>query len=157
MQSPEDIEAHTPCSIVHNFLAADEADGMLKELIQEVSTFRRDKFQMSVTEASRKPQVSLLIKHRFDRAVESPHTSRLYVDSWDELEDQKTGYMYNGGYLNDIGKTPTEMLNVSARVRRTVNEEIQRRTNKFQPGGRKLKFQSPEEWRPNASFVNCYG
>jgi hypothetical protein len=37
-----------------------------------------------------------------------------------------------------------------------VNDEIQARINKVYPEGKKLKFQSPKEWRPNAAFVNCY-
>ena len=64
--------------------------------------------------------------------------------------------MYNGGLVGDIGKTPPEMLSVSARVRKAVNQEITRRIRDFQPNGEKLKFQSPDEWQPNASFVNCY-
>lgn len=136
--SPEDVEKNTPCSIIHNFLSQGYADALLQELITEVPTFRRDKFQM------------------FDRAVESPHTFRFYVDSWSEAEQQKTEYIYNGGYVEDVGQTPTEMLKVSARVRDTVNEEIKRRIREFYPDGKKLKFQSPDEWAPNASFVNCY-
>lgn len=124
--------------MIHNFLSTEEADAMLQELLQEAPTFKRDKFQM------------------FDRAVESPHTTRLYVDSWDEAEDQKTQYMYNGGLVSDIGKTPPEMLKISTRVREAVNNEIKRRIRDFQPNGEKLKFQSPDEWTPNASFVNCY-
>lgn len=138
LYSPEDIEKHTPCSLIHNFLPTDQADAILHELLEEVSSFRRDKFQM------------------FDRAVESPHTSRLYVDSWDEMDQHKTQYMYNGGYVNDVGKTAKEMLKVSGLVREAVNKEIIRRTKTFNPGGRKMKFQSPGEWQPNASFVNCY-
>ena len=138
LYSPEDVERHTPCSIIHNFLPNEEADALLRELLQELPTFRREKFQM------------------FDRAVESPHTFRFYVDSGDEAEKQKTEYIYNGGYVNDVGKTPLEMLKVSNRVRKTVNEEIKRRIRDFYPDGKKLKFQSPEAWTPNASFVNCY-
>ena len=78
------------------------------------------------------------------------------MNSWDEAEKQRTEYIYNGGYISDIGQSPPEMLKVSARVQKAVNEEIKRRTKDFHPGGKKLKFQSPEEWKPNASFVNCY-
>lgn len=138
LYSPADIEQHTPCSLIHNFLPTEQADAMTQELLREVSSFKRDKFQM------------------FDRAVESPHTSRLYVDSWDDMEQHKTQYMYNGGYVSDVGKTPAEMLKVSASVQEAVNKEISRRREQFQPKGEKLKFQSPDEWKPNASFVNCY-
>ena len=93
--SPEDVEGNTPCSIIHNFLSTEDADAVLHELLKEVSTFRRDKFQM------------------FEREVESPHTSRFYVDSLDEQEQQKTEYMYNGGYVQDVGKTTPQLLRVS--------------------------------------------
>lgn len=72
LYSPEDVEANTPCSIIHNFLPSADAEAVLRELMSEVTTFRRDKFQM------------------FEREVESPHTSRFYVDSLDEQEQQKT-------------------------------------------------------------------
>ena len=72
LYSPEDVEAYTPCSIIHNFLPTADAEAVLRELMSEVTTFRRDKFQM------------------FEREVESPHTSRFYVDSLDEQEQQKT-------------------------------------------------------------------
>ncbi len=134
LYSPEDIEAHTPCSILHNFLPTDVADALLQELLGELPTFRRDKFQI------------------FDRSVVSPHTVRLYVD------DVKTQaqYTYNGGPIDNIGRTTEHLLTVSDLVRVKVNEEIERRTKNFQPNGERLKFQSPDEWRPNASFVNCY-
>ena len=92
----------------------------------------------------------------FDRAVESPHTFRFYVDTWEEAEIQKTEYMYNGGSVQNIGQTPPDMLRVSTIVQKAVNEEVRRRISDFYPNGQKLKFQPPEEWKPNASFVNCY-
>jgi hypothetical protein len=56
LYAPEDIEAHTPCSIIHNFLPAEQADDLLRALLAESPTFRRNKFKL------------------FDRVVESPHT-----------------------------------------------------------------------------------
>lgn len=37
-----------------------------------------------------------------------------------------------------------------------MNREIRNRIETKYPGGRKLKFQSPDPWRPNAAFANCY-
>jgi hypothetical protein len=56
LYSPEDIEAYTPCSIIHNFLPPEQADELLRALLAESPTFRRQKFKL------------------FDRVVESPHT-----------------------------------------------------------------------------------
>ncbi|KAF2487140.1 hypothetical protein BDY17DRAFT_288412 [Neohortaea acidophila] len=137
LYSPDDVEAHTPCSIIHNFLSPEDADVLLQELLAEAGTFRRDEFQM------------------FDRTVQSPHTSKFYVDTWEEQQDQKTEYMYNGGAVQDVGKTPPELLRVSHIVRKTVNAEIQRRMERH-VDSKKLKFQSPDEWKPNVTFVNCY-
>jgi len=44
---------------------------------------------------------------------------------------------------------------VKARVQEAVNREIQERI-RTRYGGKKLKFQSPGPWTPNAAFVNCY-
>lgn len=57
LYAPQDIEEHTPCSIIHNFLPQDEADALLKELLHEAPTFERTRFKL------------------FDRVVESPHTT----------------------------------------------------------------------------------
>nr|POE65360.1 alpha-ketoglutarate-dependent dioxygenase alkb like 3 [Quercus suber] len=136
--SPDDIEANTPCSIIHNFLPFGEADALLRELLLEVPLLRKDTFQL------------------FDKTVESPHTSRFYVDSSSEALAQKTEYVYNGNYCPDVAESTPEMLKVSAKVEEAVNLEITRRTREIYPGGKKLMFQSSEPWKPNVSFVNCY-
>jgi len=56
LYSPEDIENHTPCSIIHNFLPTEDADTLLHELLGESPSFSKETFQL------------------FDRTVESPHT-----------------------------------------------------------------------------------
>ncbi|KIW05762.1 uncharacterized protein PV09_03617 [Verruconis gallopava] len=135
--SPEDISKHTPCSIIHNFLPSDEADALLLELLKEAPTYSRDKFKL------------------FDRVVESPHTFCFYADSWNEAEKRRTEYYYNGGRVSDIRPSLPEMLKVRSKVQSAVNDEIQKRM-KLNPGGKKLLFQDPEPWEPNAAFVNCY-
>ncbi|GAB7360986.1 hypothetical protein MBLNU230_g0969t1 [Neophaeotheca triangularis] len=136
--SAQDIEHSTPCSIVHNFLPAPEANELLRELLQEAPTFHRQTFQL------------------FDRTVQSPHSMAFFVDTILDVEKQKTEYVYNGSTIADVRQTAPEMLKVSQRVQKTVNEEIERRCREFYPGGKKLKFQSPDPFRTNASFVNCY-
>jgi len=138
LYSPQDIETHTPCSIIHNFLPADEANALLTELLDESKTFEKEVFQL------------------FDRTVESPHTMSFYVDSFKEVEEQKTTYVYNGSTIKDIRQTPPKMLSASTKVRQAVNNEIQRRIARFYPNGEKLKYQDPKEWKPNTAFVNCY-
>lgn len=138
LYSPQDIETHTPCSIIHNFLPADEANALLTELLDESQTFEKEVFQL------------------FDRTVESPHTMSFYVDSFKEVEEQKTTYVYNGSTIKDIRQTPPKMLSASSKVRQAVNDEIQRRIAQFYPNGEKLKYQDPTEWKPNTAFVNCY-
>jgi alkylated DNA repair dioxygenase AlkB len=140
LYSPTEIENNTPCSIVHNFLTTDEADALLKELLEESDEFHRSNFQL------------------FERTVQSPHTYRFYVDSLEEVIEQKTEYLWGGGasYEANVKQSTPWMLKLSTKVRIKVNEEIQRRTRDFHASGQKLKFQSPDEWAPNASFVNCY-
>ncbi|KAK3640655.1 hypothetical protein LTR56_011747 [Elasticomyces elasticus] len=136
--APEDVEAHTPCSIIHNFLSQDVADALLRELLEEAPSFSKETFTL------------------FDRVVESPHSMRFYVDSLAEAQEQKTRYVYNGSSIADVAQTTSEMLKVSTLVKDAVNQEIGRRQQYRNPGGVKLKFQSAEQWQPNASFVNCY-
>jgi len=137
LYTPEDIESHTPCSIVHNFLPTADANDLLRELLEEAPAFRRDVFQL------------------FERTVESPHSMGFYVDTPQEIKEQKDQYAYNGSYIKHVHQSRPNMLKASDLVRQTVNEEIARRTRDFNDG-KKLKFQSADEWRPNTSFVNCY-
>ncbi|KAK3110850.1 hypothetical protein LTR53_014434 [Teratosphaeriaceae sp. CCFEE 6253] len=138
LYAPKDIEEHTPCSIIHNFLPPAMADALTRELLEEVPRFAKETFQL------------------FDRTVESPHTMAFFVDSLAEVQEQKTRYVYNGSYMSDVAQSTPEMLRASALVRDAVNDEIGRRTQHYYPDAQKLKFQSPDAWQPNASFVNCY-
>lgn len=81
LYTPEDIENHTPCSIVHNFLPAEVAEDLLKELLEEAPTFERQVFKL------------------FDNVVQSPHSACFYVESLEERKRQQTEYLYNGSFL----------------------------------------------------------
>ena len=48
------------------------------------------------------------------------------------------------------------MRSASNKVQAAVNHEIGLRIKSHYPGGKKLRYQSPKEWIPNAAFVNCY-
>lgn len=48
------------------------------------------------------------------------------------------------------------MRQISAKVGEAVNVAIAERIKTHYPDGRKLKYQSPDTWSPNAAFVNCY-
>lgn len=134
---PEDIAAHTPCSIVHNFLPPDLANALLEELLPEVPSFTSATFRL------------------FDNVVKSPHTASFYVDP-KMLEEQRHTYLYNGSYLSDVRELLPVTRQVSSLVRDVVNTEINARIKSHYPNGQKLKYQSPHEWQPNAAFVNCY-
>lgn len=136
--SPEDISRHTPCTIIHNFLPPEEATALLKELLCESETFKRQKLQL------------------FNNVVESPHTAGFYVASAEELNQQKYEYAYNGNYRTDVRQLTPELRKVSTKVQMAVNQEIQKRIREHYPNGKKLQYQSPLEWVPNAAFVNCY-
>ncbi|KAF4437414.1 hypothetical protein F53441_13048 [Fusarium austroafricanum] len=138
LYDPEDVAEHTPCTIVHNFLPAEEANQLLKELLEESKTFEKITFQL------------------FENVVSSPHTSCFYVESYDEIRRQKTDYHYNGGPLTDIRRITPQLVNVKPKVQETVNAEIQKRIKTRYPGGKKLKHQSPNPWVPNSAFVNAY-
>jgi hypothetical protein len=84
LYDPADVAAHTPCSIIHNFLPPEEANTLLRELLKEAETYGKITFKL------------------FDNVVQSPHTACFYVESYGEMESQKTEYVYNGALL-DVG------------------------------------------------------
>ena len=128
--TPEDIAAHTPCSIIHNFLPTHQATTLLEELLAEAPTFPRATFKL------------------FDNVVQSPHSAGFYVNSLEEQKSQKSEYLYNGSYLSDVRELLPEMRKVSSKVKDVVNKEIATRIRHHYPGGKKLKYQSPNEWVP---------
>jgi alkylated DNA repair dioxygenase AlkB len=137
LYDPKDIEDHTPCSIIHNFLPQAEANALLKELLTEAPSFDRQTFKL------------------FDRVVTSPHTAAFFVPSNGDVHKQQNEYYYNGRQFEDVRLATPELLRVSDTVRETVNREIKRRLLEKHDGV-KLQYQSPDEWVPNCSFVNCY-
>jgi hypothetical protein len=81
LYDPQDISEHTPCTIIHNFLPAEEANALLEELLKESESFEKITFKL------------------FDNVVSSPHTSAFYVGTHKELQEQKHEYVYNGSRM----------------------------------------------------------
>ncbi|CEN62484.1 hypothetical protein ASPCAL09118 [Aspergillus calidoustus] len=138
LYSPEDVSAHTSCTIIHNFLPAEQANALLLELLDESKHFSRYQLQI------------------FERTVESPHSTCVYVSTPEEQDQHMNDYSYGGSYHTNIRQATPHLRGISARVQEAVNAEIQKRIRDVYPGGKKLKYQSPREWMPNAAFVNCY-
>jgi hypothetical protein len=82
LYDPEDVAEYTPCTIIHNFLPPEDANDLLRELLDEAKTFEQSTFKL------------------FDNVVSSPHTSCFFVQSFDEIRRQKTQYHYNGARLS---------------------------------------------------------
>lgn len=82
LYDPVDISEHTPCTVIHNFLPAEEANTLLRELLEESKTFEKSTFKL------------------FDNVVSSPHTMGFYVGSYKELQQQKHEYVYNGARMS---------------------------------------------------------
>jgi hypothetical protein len=82
LYDPKDVAEHTPCTIIHNFLPTELADQLLKELLDEAKTFEQITFKL------------------FENVVTSPHTSCLFLESYEKIQEQKHDYYYNGGMLN---------------------------------------------------------
>lgn len=138
LYTPEDIAAHTPCSIIHNFLHKDLANVLLQELLPEAATFSKATFKL------------------FDNVVQSPHTASFYVEDLALRDAQKSSYLYNGSNLDDVRELLPKMREVSVLVKEAVNAEIEQRIRTHYPEGKKLRYQTPLAWQPNAAFVNCY-
>jgi hypothetical protein len=81
LYDPIDISEHSPCTIIHNFLPPDEADSLLRELLEESKSFEKITFKL------------------FDNVVSSPHTSGFYVGSHKEMQEQRREYVYNGSRM----------------------------------------------------------
>lgn len=81
LYSPNDVAEHTPCTIIHNFLPNDLANDLLQEMLEEAKSFEKNTFKL------------------FDDVVSSPHTSSFFVESYDDIRQQKTEYLYNGATL----------------------------------------------------------
>lgn len=100
---PEDIEQHTPCSIIHNFLPPQQANALLQQLLDE-KTYPPLEFKL------------------FDRVVTSPHTYSFYVNSLADAEEQKTQYLYDGRPIEvRIRLTSAEVIECPAKSHRTSN------------------------------------
>ncbi|KAH6607473.1 hypothetical protein Trco_003786 [Trichoderma cornu-damae] len=138
LYDPEDVAEQTPCTIVHNFLPAELADDLLEELLDEAESFEQITFKL------------------FENIVASPHTSCLFLESYDKIQEQKADYYYNGGMLTDVRHLTPTLAQVKPIVQEAVNEQIQSRIKTRYPGGKKLKHQPSKPWVPNAAFVNCY-
>lgn len=82
LYDPKDVAENTPCTIIHNFLPAELADDLLYELLNEAKTFAPITFKL------------------FENVVTSPHTSCLFLESYEKIQEQKHDYYYNGGMLD---------------------------------------------------------
>lgn len=136
--SPEDVEVNCPCTLIHNFLPNHLAAALLNELLEESPTFQKETFKL------------------FDNVVQSPHTIAFYVDNYEEMQRQKTEYVYNGSVVQDVRMSLPYMRKISDIVQEAVNREVKRRVKDFYPDGKELKYMSKDAWEPNAAFVNCY-
>ncbi|KAK3906300.1 alpha-ketoglutarate-dependent dioxygenase alkB 3 [Staphylotrichum tortipilum] len=137
LYDPQDISEHTPCTIIHNFLPAEAATSLLRELLDESKSFEKITFKL------------------FDTVVSTPHTSGFYVGTHKELQEQKRDYVYNGSHMTHVRTLTPQLEAVKARVQEAVNTQVQERI-RAKYGGKKLKYQSSAPWTPNAAFVNCY-
>ena len=57
--------------------------------------------------------------------------------------------------MQDVRTLTPQLERVRTRVQEAVNREIQEHIRTHY-GGKKLKYQAPGPWIPNAAFVNCY-
>ncbi|KAF9775608.1 hypothetical protein IL306_006275 [Fusarium sp. DS 682] len=105
----------------------------------------------SVSEASASLKIQALVK-KGARVIGYQQSLKHY----DEIERQKTEYHYNGGRLTDVRRITPQLIKVKPKVQEAVNSEIQKRIKSRYPGGKKLKYQSPNPWVPNSAFVNAY-
>ncbi len=98
LYDPQDISEHTPCTVIQNFLPAEEANSLLRELLDESKSFEKITFKL------------------FDTVVSTPHTSGFYVGSQKELQEQKRDYVYNGSRMTVWFPMPLLVCFIGARA-----------------------------------------
>ncbi|GKT85410.1 GRF zinc finger domain-containing protein [Colletotrichum tofieldiae] len=130
LYDPADIAEHTPCTVIHNFLPPEEANDLLRELMTEAESFEKN--------------VTFKL---FDNVVASPHTSSFYVESYDEIQTQKTDYLYNGAKLSDVRRITPQLVKVKPRVSEAVNQEIWTRIRTRYPEEGNYGFSLPNRER----------
>ncbi|EFW99022.1 cue domain containing protein [Grosmannia clavigera kw1407] len=138
---PVDVEAHTPCTLLHNFLPADTANALLHEMLAEAPSFATPRFQL------------------FEQVVTSPHTMGFFVDDGLDVTSVPTSttpYLYNGSRIDNVRPSTPQLAAVRPIVQAAVNTAVRQRIAARYPGGCKLRHQHPGPWCPNAAFVNCY-
>lgn len=98
---PQDIAENTPCTIIHNFLPQEEANELLREMLEESKTFEKATFKL------------------FDNVVQSPHTSSFYLATEAEVNMQKHEYYYYGGRLA-VSNIVTLVENQAISIRKSL-------------------------------------
>ena len=136
LYTPSQISAHTPCTLIPNFLPISLANTLLTSLLSECTTFTSATFKL------------------FDTVVTSPHTACFYLPA--STLANGSSYLYNGTALSDIRAMTPSMLDIQPLIRTAVNDAIRTRIRTHYPNGERLPHQSSKAWEPNAAFVNCY-
>lgn len=149
LYTPAEIAANTPCTLIHPFLAAVDADALLRELLSESDSFRRLRYQM------------------FGRIVESGNAAAMFVAEKADADaakargrmrpEHESGYEYAGSEAVDVRVFPPPLRAASIQVEQAVHTAIADRIRTRQPGGRRLPHQAvAEAWRANVAVVSLY-
>ncbi|RPA77069.1 hypothetical protein BJ508DRAFT_417284 [Ascobolus immersus RN42] len=150
LYTADSIASLTPATLLPSFLPAQDAEDLLRELLDEAKTFDNPgKFRL------------------FERTVSSPHTFCLFVRDAQEkqrAESENGGWFYRGGRAPEVRPYTATMNRVLQTLEDTVNREIHkywcRKENVDHENPEECLLEvpgvSPERWIANAAFINCY-
>ncbi|KAF9429686.1 hypothetical protein BGZ94_009837 [Podila epigama] len=127
--SPEDVEKHCPCTLIHNVLDKHLAARLLQVMLVESETWNRNRWWL------------------FERMVESPHKTSYYAEDTNSLAEV-SGWTYNGTKQDPPRPFLKEMDDAKCVIRRIVNDlRAKRELHSYEAQG---------EWNCNVAAVNHY-
>ncbi|KAK9323919.1 hypothetical protein V1517DRAFT_319237 [Lipomyces orientalis] len=129
LYTPGSIASLTPCTFHPFFLPPDLADSLLRQLLDDSTTWRPNQFRL------------------FNREVTSPHTTSFYVNP-QHFDEFKDSYRYNGAVIKDVRPFNDTMVRVQKLVEDVVKSELEKRGYQ--------EFQYKGKWVADVAFCNRY-
>ena len=129
LHDPERLEIILPCALIRNVLPVSLANDLLKEMLQESTSWTKGYFKL------------------FNRTVSSPHTASFYLKTQADIAKHKT-YVYNGQSLENIKPFTPSMTTAHKLVDQATRMWLQKRNFDH--------HYKDHDWSSNVAFSNLY-
>ncbi|THH20378.1 hypothetical protein EW146_g972 [Bondarzewia mesenterica] len=146
LNNPSMIAEHTPCTLHPSILPPELACELFYTMLNEARDWKRNKWWL------------------FERLVESPHRTAIFVRSYDGADEQtraclQAARLWYNGREADVPKVfPAPMERACTIIERVVNAEVlKRRRFPLEWGGLPPNAEGEKiTWRANFAASNCY-